>query len=209
MHCSRFIWQCTAVGVLASISSAVLYGISKQTLLATSFSQKIQNVRADADDLSRMRDDAMILRFRRSGLLLPVPGATSHYYLHGIRRQHRYLRPWTKLFLTRLSRQSHARFGRKLRVTGLVRTVKYQQALQRHNANAAGSVGVLRSSHLTGATLDISKRDMSPAHRQWMRRVLHSLQSRKVIYAIEEFRQPCFHVMVHRRYLEYVRNLQS
>jgi hypothetical protein len=198
-----------AVLFVLGLTCAAGYAARRSLLAAGAFSQIIQNTRADAEDLSRMRDYEMILRFRRAGLLVPIPASTHDYYLHRISPKYRYLRPWAKLFLTRLSRQYHARFGRRLRVTALVRTAEYQRLLRARNANAATASGAYRSSHLTGATLDISKRFMAPVHTDWMRRVLYHLHQRKVIHAVEEFRQPCFHVMVHKSYRDYVRSLIS
>jgi hypothetical protein len=194
---------------LGALAGAAICAARSGALVADPAAQDIQNDRADLENLSRMKDYAMILRFRRAGLLSPVPVSTRTYYLHGIPSKYRYLRPWAKLFLTRLSRQFHARFHRRLRVTALVRTVAYQQALRRRNPNAAPAFGPERSSHLTGATLDISKRFMQARHAEWLRRVLYQLHERRVIYAVEEFGQPAFHVMVHKSYRVYVRNLSS
>jgi hypothetical protein len=119
----------------------------------------------------------------------------------------RYVRPWTKLFLERLGRQFHARFGKPLRVTSLVRTVAYQNALRRRNRNAASPYGPKRSSHLTGASLDISKKGMRAAEVAWLRRVLASIKEKGYLFAIEEFRQPNFHIMVYRNYPDYVEEL--
>ncbi len=179
-------------------------GQTAASLRATASSSIIQNRYADRADLSRMRDAAMVHRFHRNGYLKRVPVSTRHYYLHRIPANYRYLRPWSKLFLDRISRQFHARFRKKLRVTSLVRTVALQRALARRNGNAAPAVGERRSSHLTGATLDISKRGMSQQEIQWMRRVISSLKRQGYLYAIEEFRQPVFHVMVYRNYPDYV-----
>ncbi len=192
------------VGSMAAVAAS-----DDHVLIATALSQRIQNARADADDLSRMMDGRMLLRFRRAGLLVPVARSTPFFYLHQVPRRFRYLRPWTRLFLTRLSRQFHARFGGRLRVTALVRDARYQRVLDASNANAAAASGPLRSSHLTGATIDISKRFLKRPHLEWMRRVLYDLRERRVLYALEEFGQPCFHVMVYRSYLEYVRGLSS
>ncbi len=198
--------------VAAAIAGAVTVvstADSRSRLSATRASQRVQNRRADADDLSRIADRSMLLRFRRAGLLVAVPTSTPHYYLHDVPGRLRYLRPWSKLFLTRLSEQFHARFGERLRVTALVRTVSHQRSLSGRNRNAAAASGSRRSSHLTGATLDISKRFMRGPHLAWMRRVLYSLHQQGSIYAVEEFRQPCFHVMVGRSYVEYVRDITS
>lgn len=176
----------------------------RKLLAAIDSSQAIQNARADADNLSRMRDSAMIQRFFRSGYLVAVPFSTRYFYLHRIPRAYRYCRPWTILFLQRLSRQYYARFRQRLRVTSLVRTEARQNWLARHNGNAADTYGALRSSHLTGATLDISKHAMPAQGQNWIRRVLYSLRSQGYLYAIEEFEQPTFHVMVYANYPEYV-----
>jgi len=151
-----------------------------------------------------MEDDSMTERFVRLKLLQPVPSKTSAYYLHAVREDNRYLRPWTKLFLVRLSSQFRARFGQPLRVTSLLRTAEYQRSLRRRNGNAAADDGPKRSAHLTGASLDISKKGMTGAQRQWLRNVLSSLHNAGHLYAIEEFRQPVFHILVHRQYEDYV-----
>ncbi|HFB98989.1 MAG TPA: hypothetical protein ENJ62_07600 [Bryobacterales bacterium] len=182
---------------------------SEHLLRARWDSQIVQNRRADADDLSRMRDVAMVRRFARAGLLVPVPSRTKYYYTRYIPAKYRYLRPWSKLFLDRLSRQYYARFRKKLRVTSLVRTVALQNAIRRRNKNAASPYGPRRSSHLTGATLDISKKGMGPAELAWMRRVLHSLKRKGYLYAVEEFQQPTFHIMVFRNYPRYVAALEK
>ncbi|MGH9662839.1 MAG: DUF5715 family protein [Bryobacteraceae bacterium] len=172
-------------------------------LVANWSSQLVQNARADTDDLSRMRDRAMVQRFHRRGYLVAVQPGTRCYYLHAIASAYWYCRPWTKLFLERIARQHYAHFGRRLRVTSLVRTVAQQLRLTRVNLNAASATGARRSSHLTGATLDVSKRFMSRGETSWMRRVLYSLRRRGYLYAIEEFHQPAFHIMVYRNYAQY------
>ena len=172
-------------------------------------SQRIQNRRADADHLSRMRNTAMVRRFARAGLLVRVPRRTRYYYTRFIPAKYRYLRPWSKLFLDRLARQHYARFRKKLRITSLVRTVALQRWMRRRNQNAAPSLGPRRSSHLTGATLDISKKGMSAREIAWMRRVLGKLKARGYLYAVEEFEQPTFHIMVFRNYPRYVELLKK
>lgn len=189
---------------LVLLLPARLFSASPVLLLADAESPLIQNERADRDDLSRMRDAAMVRRFARNGWLVHIPAAGTDYYVYDVAAKYRYARPWTKLFLARLSRQYRARFGQRLRVTSLVRTEGHQRHLAQINANAASSQGLLRSSHLTGATVDISKRFMSGAEVRWVRSVLYSLHSQGFIYAFEEFRQPVFHIMVYRSYSRHV-----
>jgi hypothetical protein len=189
------------ISLLALAASAPLCAAG---LRATTESPIIQNERADQDHLSRMEDPAMVERWARLELLEPVPSKTGSYYLHAVAESNRYLRPWTNLFLTRLSSQYHARFRAPLRVTSLLRTEQYQRSLQRRNGNAASPEGPKRSAHLTGASLDISKKGMTRAQQAWVRNVLSSLREKGYLYAIEEYQQPVFHVLVHRNYRDYV-----
>ena len=192
---------CTVCLFLLPVS---MWAAGRDALIASGSSPIIQNTRADADHLSRMLNSSMVRRFVQHGYLVAVPPNTRSWYLHAIPIANRYCRPWTKVFLERLGRQFHAKFGHRLRVTSLVRTVASQIALSHRNGNAANAFGPLRSSHLTGATVDISKHSMSAVEQRWMRNVLYSLRRRGYLYAIEEFQQPTFHIMVYRDYLDYV-----
>jgi len=174
------------------------------SLRANSQSQAIQNRLADQDHLSRMKDNAMVQRWTRLQLLVPVKEKTRDYYLHAVPSGNRFLRPWAYLLLQRLAKQFRARFGSPLRVTSLLRTVSYQRSLSRRNANAAAATGSKASVHLTGACMDISKKGMTRSQQSWVRNVLYSLRQKGYLYAIEEYRQPVFHVLVQRRYKDYV-----
>ena len=194
-HTSIFLIVVLALPMAASAATS---------LRAMSRSQADQNRLADQDHLSRMQDKEMVQRWARLELLVPIREKTRDYYLHAVPADYRYLRPWAKLLLDRLGNQFRTRFGRPLRVTSLLRTVSYQNALARRNANAAPSSGPKASAHLTGACMDISKKGMTRTQQAWVRNVLSSLREKQYLYAIEEFHQPTFHVLVHRRYEEYV-----
>lgn len=194
--------------VLAGLTSQAA-GATRSSLRADFRSQVIQNERADHDGLSRFEGSAMIQRFVRLQLLDQVPLKTRNYYIHRIPAEYRCLRPWAKLFLDRLSSQFRSRFGQPLRITGLTRSAQYQQSLRRRNGNAAAARGPKRSVHLTGACLDISKKGMTGSQVSWMRRVLVSIKQKGFLFAVEEFKQPNFHIMVYRNYPEYVARLQA
>lgn len=196
------------VVVLAALASQSAWA-SSASLRADFRSQVIQNERADLDGLSRFEGSAMIQRFARLQLLDQVPLKTRNYYIHRIPAEYRYLRPWSKLFLDRLSSQFRARFGQPLRITGLTRSAEYQQSLRGRNRNAAAARGPKRSVHLTGACLDISKKGMTGSQVSWMRRVLLSIKRKGYLFPVEEFKQPNFHIMVYRNYPEYVTRLQA
>lgn len=197
-----------AVIAFLFVFSGLLHAGDRHSLVADVSSQTIQNTRADDAKLSRMTNVAMIQRFARHGYLVPVSSNARSYYLHAIGPSQRYCRPWTRLFLDRVSRQYQTRFHQRLRVTSLVRTVGTQRRLERWNGNAADATGEERSSHLTGATIDISKREMSPAGQEWLRQTLYSLREAGYLYAIEEFYQPTFHIMVYPSYSHYVKTLK-
>jgi uncharacterized protein YcbK (DUF882 family) len=196
------LFQAIAILVVVFLSFPVA-GSANSLLRARRDSQVIQNEQADADRLARLEDREMLDRFTRLELLSEVPVRSEGYYLHGIPDASRFARPWTKLFVERLGRQFHNRFGKPLRVTSLVRTVAYQNALRRRNRNAASPYGPKRSSHLTGASLDISKKGLRASEIAWLRQVLASLKEQGYLFAIEEFKQPNFHIMVYRNYLDY------
>ena len=159
--------------------------------------------------LSRMRDLAMVERFRRPGLLVPVPAETSTYYVTGVDSLLRVARPWTKLFIEQVAGAFHELFGKRLRITSLTRTVVAQKALIRINPSAAPAHGPVQSTHLTGAALDLSKRFMTDEEVAWARTVLWRLERRGLIDVAEEFREPHFHVLVRRGYGAYGPTLGS
>jgi hypothetical protein len=189
--------------VLSAVCGAPLVA-QRISLRADSESQLMQNRRAAEDRLGFIEDEQMVGRYSRLKLLEPIPARTRNYYVYKVPASRRYLRPWSKLFLDRLSQQFRARFGKPLRVTSLVRTEEYQETLQGRNGNAASAQGPKRSTHLTGACLDISKKGMRSSEILWMRRVLDSLKQKGYLFAVEEFSQPNFHIMVFRNYTEYV-----
>lgn len=197
MRVRQFIFVAFVLGLAGSAQAA-------PSLKATSQSQIEQNRLADRDHLSRMKDKAMVQRWARLELLVPVKEKTRDYYLHAVPSDYRYLRPWARLLLERLASQFRSRFRSPLRVTSLLRTVSYQRSLARRNGNAAPSSGPKASAHLTGACLDISKKGMTRSQQSWVRSVLYNLRQNGYIYAIEEFQQPTFHILVHRRYEDWV-----
>ena len=45
---------------------------------------------------------------------------------------------------------------------------------------------------------------MTRAQQAWLRSVLSSLKTKGYLYAVEEYQQPVFHILVHRDYAGYV-----
>jgi hypothetical protein len=167
------------------------------------------NARADADRLSRLRTRATLERFVRAGLLVPLPEETPWFRVVGVPEWRRVARPWTRLFVQQLGEALHVLFGSRLRVTDLTRTTTVQEALGQWNGNAAPARGAVASTHLTGASVDLSKLEHPDAELTWLRLVLARLSARGLVSAIEEFAQPHFHVMVRRAYARHGARLAS
>ena len=164
-----------------------------------------ESAAAQGDGLSRMRSDRMTARFRTSGLLVAIPAETRTYYVAGVRPHLRVARPWVRIFVEHLAAEFHRSFTHRLRITSLTRTRITQLALQQTNPSAAPADGAVQSTHLSGAAVDVSKRDLGDVETAWLRTVLHRLSRRGLVYAVEEFAEPHFHVMVRRGYADYTR----
>lgn len=174
-------------------------------LRATPGRLRRESLAAARDRLSRMRDDRMVGRFRRSGLLVAIPPSSRAYYVAGVRDHLRVARPWVRQFVDQLADAFHGIFERRLRITSLTRTTRMQRALRRTNPSAAPAHGAVQSTHLTGAALDLSKRGLSDVEIAWLRQALDRLRRKGLIHVAEEFGEPHFHVMVRRRYADHRR----
>lgn len=174
--------------------------VDRPPLVATPGRLARESAAAMRDGLSRMRDEGMASRFRRAGFLVPLPPVTPTYYVTGMRSGLRVARPWVRTFVERLAGAFHRIAGHRLRVTSLTRTISVQLALRRTNPSAAPADGAVQSTHLTGAAVDLSKRELGDAEIAWLRAVLGRLRQMGLVHAVEEFGEPHFHVMVRRRY---------
>jgi hypothetical protein len=183
--------------------------LSRPPLVARPHRLRRESAAAGRDRLSRLRDLAAVERFRRSGLLVNVPLRTETYYVEGVGPRLRVARPWTRQFVEQLAQAFHDLFDKPLRITSLTRTTARQRALRRTNPSAAPARGPVQSTHLTGAAVDISKRALREPEVAWLRTVIARLEARRLIHAVEEFREPHFHVLVRRVYTPYARALGS
>lgn len=163
-----------------------------------------ENAVADRHDLTRIRDLAELRRFIDRGLLVPVR-PTDAYDLDPELGEddpdnaalYAHARPWTRAFLDDVLAEGHRLHGDRFLITSLTRTQAYQRQLRRHNPTAAtGRTPAERSSHLTGATVDIRSTTLSPEGLAWFRRRLAALERRGALQATEERGNGCFHIMI-------------
>lgn len=171
----------------------------------------LQNEQADRENLSRIKNDSSLSRFKSAGLLVPIPQGQDQHILikRDLQRKWRVVRPWTAEFILNFVADFHAEFGEPVQINSATRTVEYQRWLRRRNRNpnAAPATGPKASPHMTGAAIDIgkikigpSKRNMTDAELKWTRTYLLKLEGEGKIEATEEFNQAVFHIMVFRCY---------
>jgi hypothetical protein len=160
-----------------------------------------QNARLDAEGLERIEDEADLVDRIAHKLLVPIPASSALAVNAELPPAHRYCRPWTASFLADLAQAHEAAFHRPLEVSSAVRTAEYQKRLMERNGNAAPAEGDVVSPHLTGATIDIAKDNLSRAEIAWMRQRLLALETAGMIDVEEEFRQTCFHITVYKSYV--------
>jgi hypothetical protein len=160
-----------------------------------------QNERLEAEGLERIEDENDLAARIAHHLLVPVPASDALTVNGNLPVNHRYCRPWTARFLSDLAAAHEAEFHRPLEVSSAVRTVAYQKRLMQVNGNAAPAEGDVVSPHMTGASVDIPKDNLSRAEMAWMRRQLLAIEAAGKIDVEEEFQQSCFHITVYKNYL--------
>ena len=159
-----------------------------------------QNLMAERDGLTRVRDDEDLLNLRRQRKLVALPETVGLHVDDRLPADRRFSRPWTAEFLNVLSHDFYASFHEPLQVNSAVRTVQIQQHLIRVNGNAAPATGDTASPHLTGQAVDIGKRGLTTTEIAWMRTYLQPLIEEGKIDVEEEFQQACFHISVYKAY---------
>ena len=184
---------------LVAVLSAVFVGSTPspagaQSLRGSPASLDRQNRVARDHDFTFLDTSARVEYFAQKGWLIRMRSA-GDFELHGV--SHPYTRPEVALFVERLAGQYRAACGEKLVVTSLTRPTSRQPT----NASE-------RSVHPTGMALDL-RYSRSRSCRQWLERVLLSLEKSGVIEATRERFPPHYHVAVFpRQYQAYVAQIQ-
>jgi Family of unknown function (DUF5715) len=159
-------------------------------LFPTAGSLEAQNSEADRLRLPRIQNVDELHELVQDGELAPI--RTTALLRVEPKGEHAVLRPWAADFLSELTLQSSF----VLTVSSAVRTVREQKRLRRWNHNAAATTGPEASVHPTGIAFDIAKKRLTRAQQCWLRLHLFYLQSIGKVIVEEEFRHPCFHIVV-------------
>lgn len=168
-------------------------------------SQIWQNIMADEMGLTRfknIRDAAGAIAAKK---LVLLSGSSS--YSAGRMRGYRYCLPMTRDWVEAFGAKFKSVWGKKLPIKSALRPQDVQRSMtviikhgprrgQQRNINAAPPEGPRASSHMTGATVDIGKRGLTDEEIRWLRDALLAAEAGGEVEATEEFKKPCFHVMV-------------
>lgn len=144
--------------------------------------QTLEEIRAAASSLVRVPDDF-----------------TTFFVDEDVDRDRRYLQPWSYAYLVLLANDFANEAGAssdypKIKITSLVRDLAYQLHSVRSIAKCKEPETC--STHLTGATFDISFRGMSKAQFDWLYKRLTRDRDLGLVNAIHEPQSGCFHIFV-------------
>lgn len=177
---------------------------SLESLRRTPNSLYNQNRQADLEGLKRLTERDLNL-FISKKILVPLPHDNVNVVVDSrLPKRYRYCLPETRDFLIDFGTYFRKETGKPIQINSAVRTVEYQEDLGDRNGNAAPSEGPKRSSHLTGATIDIAKKGMTPHQLKTARKYLLFFHKNELADVTEEFHQAVFHAMIFRsKYKEF------
>jgi hypothetical protein len=199
LPCLMFI---TVTSLPSLVEGASPKALEVPTLAGSRETERRLNKKVDELGIVRIADDDHLRQLVTFKLLLPLPQAVCVDYK--LDRQWRYAVPWTVYFLSDLGSEFQELFGHCLQLNSGPRTIARQLELilVERNRNAAPAFGDRRSLHFTGATVDVTKVNLSKAEVKWLRHRLFSLERMGLIDATEEFGQAVFHITVWPNYVQ-------
>jgi hypothetical protein len=162
-----------------------------------------ENVKLDALELPRIEDDDQLELLEDSEDLVPIEESRSLKVAANLAPNRRYCRPWTRDFAEDFGQAFYAEFHKPIQINSAVRTAEQQKKLRRTNHNAAPQEGDTASTHLTGVSIDVSKRGLTRKQHDWINQYLLPLHSSGMIDPIEERRQPVVHIVVFEGYTDW------
>ena len=162
-----------------------------------------QNEIIDQMELPRIANDDELDTIISNEELVQLHESSSLKIAGNLTENRRYCKPWTRDFVEDFGQAFYEEFKKPIQVNSAVRTVSQQKKLRRVNRNAGPIEGETASTHLTGITLDISKRGLTKKQHAWVEHYFLPLKEAGLIDPIEERRQPVFHVVVFDRYTEW------
>lgn len=170
------------------------------SLKGNRFSLLRENEMADREGLDRISNDNILRYLQTKKLLVPLPQNNKIKIDPRLKEEFRWCRPWVSQFLLDFADAHYKVFHYPLQTNSAIRTIAFQLRLRKTNPNAASPIGPLASTHPTGATIDIAKKNMKHYELMWVRQYLSQKMAAHEIHVIEEFHQSVFHIMVSKYY---------
>jgi hypothetical protein len=138
----------------------------------------------DADEAKKLYDEyravtEMAYDFRGLSYDLNDPADRTRFQV----RLLSFIRPEARDVLLKVAHDYHERFGRRLAVTSLVRTQRYQRRMVRNSPNATG---VELAPHTTGMAFDISYKFMAPDEQNFVMEDVARLEDEGRIESLRE-----------------------
>lgn len=165
---------------------------------------KKEEAAAQRHRLTRFADQAALQRAVNQKLLVRVPDTGIGFAIdaevgkHADKNQelYRYARVYTHNFIHVLGeRYNKVSNGGSFVISSLVRTCKYQQRIAKRERNH-NAVTCDKTTHTTGATIDIMRSLIPPEYRSWFRAELARVSQTGTVLVKQENHQPVYHVMV-------------
>ncbi len=174
---------------------------TRPSLRGSPSSVERQNKQGKRENLSKIKNEEMIKRFVKAGLLVRIPDGKYGVVVDSeLPLNRRFCRPQTVDFIKDLGTRFEKKFGKPIQVNSCVRDIETQAELRKRNRNAAKTYGARASSHLMGSTVDIARLGLTLTEQKFIRSRLLFHEGAGRIEATEEKRQAVWHVMVFRRY---------
>ncbi|MDQ3089756.1 MAG: DUF5715 family protein [bacterium] len=159
-----------------------------------------QNALANREGLTRVNNLADIRKLAAQKILIPIPNNNPNFVVKGIPEARQYCLPWALELMSDLGKFIRSDFGKVPTLSSCVRDVNAQQALRKRQKGAAPASGPQATSHLTGATLDISTHGYSRKERAKITKALRKLRSIGAVMFLDEGNH--WHVMVSKSYTQ-------
>lgn len=184
--------------VVAVLALLLAGSVSAASLKGTNESQRRETRIIVEEGLYFIESDLELEWMKREGLLVPIPTVVGLRIDRRLDERYRFVLPRVADFLSCFASRFYREKGKPLQINSAVRTAPFQAILVKDNGNAAAARGESRSTHLTGAAIDIAKLGRSEQELLWLREWLLWLEDRGYVEATEEYRQAVFHVVVMR-----------
>lgn len=159
--------------------------------------ERDDRVLVGTEKLKIIKNDHQLDSLKRTRDIVPI---TSAVRIGDLKPKWRFCLRRVNPFLEQAALDFKAQFGIRdsIQINSAVRTVPRQKELGGTNCNAANYSGKRFSAHLTGAAIDIGKKNLTAKEVEWLGKYLLAKEKAGLIDATSEHVKACFHIVVFR-----------